>query len=168
MADNKPLWTLFLIFLSITASTTIIFRLDKFALELGIISGLIIMAMVGLYGLFEDKRWGSGIMLVLFASILINIGYLTFYLPFKGIMFIVASTTALVGLITSFPREKKQKYVIKTYKEDKEIIKKGTKEEVKKENKAVKKKATKKTTPKKAVKKKTTKKTTPKKVTKKI
>jgi hypothetical protein len=173
MTKNKPIWTLFLIFISITASTILIFRLETFALEIAILSGFVLMGIIGLYGLFENRLWGNGIMLVLFACILINIGYLSFYIPYRGILFPVATLASLVGLITSFPHHRQnKKSVLEVYKrkqdeiavvESKKTAKKVapvvSKKPIKANKKAPAKKAVKKKTAKKAVKKKTAKKT---------
>jgi hypothetical protein len=167
MCSNKINWIIILLLINFLAIIKVIFRETNLALEVAIISGFILIGIIGVYGVLKKRRYGQGLLLFLFCAMILN----QFYLYFKQGLdnyLILAFMVSFLGLISVFTIQRndlckhKRRIQSKALKDlSKEILERNKE----KPKKTVKKKSTKKKVPKK--KKTAKKKTSKKKATKK-
>ncbi|MFP4424743.1 MAG: hypothetical protein ACLFP2_05975 [Candidatus Woesearchaeota archaeon] len=158
--------------ISIIATIFIVFRIETFTTQLVLIAGFILIGIMGLYGMFKNKAWGSGLTVFLFAALILDLMYL-FFIEGADLTMAVAFLAALIGFIISLsirPRKVKRydfmekpgyrttipDTTVKTKKAKKAAsTKKAAKKTTDKKTKTAKKKSTKKKTTKTAKKKST-------------
>ncbi|MGM5488002.1 MAG: hypothetical protein ACQESG_03580 [Nanobdellota archaeon] len=161
MGANKTTILLFEA-ISIIATIFVILRLESYTIQLVILAGLVLVGIMGLFGLYKRKLWGAGLSVFVFGALILYQLYL-FFLGHSDLVVAVAFLAALIGLMSAMasrpkPRAKQYRFLEPTPNQPREAA--HTTAET-----TAKKKATKKGAPKKTAKKKTKK--TAKKKTKK-